>query len=128
MATIVTLTPAQGTVTRVPGQNTTFTATASSNFLNATYTYQWFKGTTPIPGAVSRSYFIDPLMGDNNSIFNVKLSALNGSTVVDQYVSPGAPSTWTLTVAEDVPPYDRLDSGPETGRERFRRLRHLGYI
>lgn len=127
MATNVTLTPAQGTVTRVPGQNTTFTATPSSDF-NATYTYQWFKGTTLIPGAVSQSYFIDPLMGDNNSIFNVKLSALNGSTVVDQYLSPSAPSTWTLRVAEDIPPYDRLDSGPETGRERFRRLRHLGYI
>lgn len=124
MATNVTLTPTQGTVTRVPGQNTTFTATPSSDF-NATYTYQWFKGATPITGANSNAYFIDPLMGDNNTVFNVKLSALNGSTVVDQYVSP---SSWTLTVQEDIPPYDRLDSGKETGRERFRRLRHLGYI
>lgn len=124
MATNVTLTPAQGTITRVPGQNTTFTATPSSNF-NATYTYQWFKGTTPIQGAVSQSYFIDPLMGDNNTVFNVKLSAISGSTVIYTYTSP---SNWTLTVREDVPPYDRLDSGPETGRERFRRLRHLGYI
>jgi len=128
MATIVSLTPATGTVTRVPGQNTTFTATASSNFLNATYTYQWFKGTTPITGATSNAYFIDPLMGDNNTVFNVKLSALNGGTVADTYTSPGAPSTWTLAVQEDVQPYDRLDSGKETGRERFRRLRHLGYI
>lgn len=126
MATIIdTKTPATSPVVRVPGQNTTFTVVPSSDFTGATYTYQWLRGTNPIAGATASSYFIDPLMGDNNTVFNVNLSSLNGSTVVD-IVNTAA--TWTLTVQEDIPPYDRLDSGPETGRERFRRLRHLGYI
>jgi hypothetical protein len=64
------------------------------------------------------------LLTDNSKVFSVSVSALNGSTVVDIIDSFAA----TLTVQEDAPPFDKFDQGKETGRERFRRLRLLGYI
>lgn len=120
----------------VPGQDTTFTAVASSNdvsALSAVYTYQW--GTivsnvsSVVPGATSSTYTFDPLIGDNGRGFFATSTFLSGaggnpSTVVSTITSSPA----FLTVAEDVPPFDQFDAGSETGRERHRRLRHLGYI
>lgn len=120
----------------VPGQDTTFTAQASSNdvpALSARYTYQW--GTivsnvsSVVPGATLSAYTFDPLMGDNGRRFYTMSTFLSGpggnpSTVVRTITSNPA----LLTVAEDVKPFDSYDVGPETGRQRHRRLRHLGYV
>ena len=120
----------------VPGQDTTFAAQASSNdvpALSARYTYQW--GTivsnvsSVVPGATSSTYVFDPLMGDNGRGFYTMSTFLSGpggnpSTVVRTITSNPA----FLTVAEDVKPFDVYDVGTETGRQRHRRLRHLGYV
>ena len=120
----------------VPGQDTTFTALASSNdvpALSARYTYQW--GTivsnvsSVIPGATSSTYVFDPLIGDNGRRFYTMSTFLSGpggnpSTVVRTITSSPA----LLTVAEDAPPFDVYDAGTETGRQRHLRLRHLGYV
>jgi hypothetical protein len=117
----------------VPGQDTTFTSQASSNdvdSLSAAYTYQWYTSgatITQIANAASASYTIDPLIGDNGKGFIVTSTFLSGApaeTFVEMITSDLA----ILTVAEDVAPFDTFDAGPETGRERHRRLRLLGYI
>lgn len=119
----------------VPGQNTTFTVQASSNDvvpLSAAYTYQWYTSGATInaaAGATSSSYTFDPVLANNGLGFFATSSFLSGAG--------GNPSTFVslitsnlaiLTVAEDVPPFDTYDVGPETGRERHLRLRLLGYI
>lgn len=120
-------------LTAVPGQNTTFTAQASSNDvtpLSAAYTYQWYASgaaITAITGATTTSYEIDPLIEDNNKRFFVTAVFLSGSpatTFVQRITSTSA----LLTVAEDVAPFNVYDVGSETGRQRHLRLRLLGYV
>ena len=121
-------------LTAVPGQNSTFTVQASSNDitpLSAAYTYQWFTVTggvsSLITDATSPTYVFDPLIGDSGRRFFAVSNFLSGApatTFVRQITSSAA----TLTVNEDVPPFDVYDQGPETGRERHLRLRLLGYI
>lgn len=123
-------------LTAVPGQNTTFTAVASSDdvpALSARYTYQWSTVvagvSTTIPGATSSTYTFDPLLGDNGRGFYTMSTFFSGaggnpSTLVRTLTSNLA----LLTVAEDVKPFDVYDVGTETGRQRHLRLRHLGYV
>lgn len=117
----------------VPGQNTTFTAQASSNDvipLSAAYTYQWYTSgasLNAIAGATSASFTVDPLITDNGNRYAVTSTLLTGApatTFVQTITSNGA----ILTVAEDVSPFDVYDVGAETGRQRHLRLRLLGYI
>jgi hypothetical protein len=122
MANIVITTQPQS-ITVVPGKDTTFTVVGSADF-NATYGYQWKLGGTPIAGATSNSYFIDPLMTNNGNVFSVSVSALSAGVSLASVNSNNA----TLTVQEDIPPFNVFDKGKETGRERHRRLRLLGYI
>lgn len=122
MANIVITTQPQS-LTAVPGQNSTFTVVPSADF-SATFGYQWELSGTPISGATASSYFIDPLMTDNGKVFSVSVSALSGQVSLASVESNEA----TLTVQEDTPPYDVFDKGTETGRDRHRRLRLLGYI
>jgi hypothetical protein len=105
-------------LTAVPGQDSTFSVTASANFTPVTYTYKWSSGQS------TQSIIIDPLMSDNGNTYSVSVSALSASTVMATISSNVA----TLTVKEDVAPFDTFDQGKETGRERHRRLRHLGYV
>ena len=113
---IITSQPTSRTV--VPGQNTTFTVTASADYTPVTFAYKWSNGPT------TQSFTIDPLIGDNGNTYSVSVSALSADVAVATVTS----NTVTLTVNEDVNPYDDYDRGPETGRERHRRLRLLGYI
>jgi hypothetical protein len=121
----------------VPGQDTTFTVQASSNdvpALSARYTYQWStivgSVTSTIPDATSTSYVFDPLLGNNGNRFVAVATFLSGaggnpSTFVSRVTSNQA----ILTVAEDgTYPFNLFDLGSETGQERHRRLRHLGYV
>jgi hypothetical protein len=129
MATIITSQPVS--LTAVPGQDSTFTVTASTSILPLSaisYAYQWqlssVSSVTNILNAKSRSFTIDPLMADNGKTFCVRVSSLS-SSVLDSFVIS---DVFSLTVKEDVPPFDNHDRGTETGRERHRRLHHLGYI
>jgi hypothetical protein len=117
----------------VPGQNLTFTVQASSNDvtpLSANYTYQWYTSgasVVSIADATAATLDFDPLMENNGlAIFATSdfLSGAPATTFVQRITSTRA----IVTVAEDIPPFDVFDSGPETGRERHRRLRLLGYI
>jgi hypothetical protein len=118
----------------VPGQDTTFTAQASTNdytSLSTAYTYQWFLSSgatrTPIAQETNASYTIDPLMEDNGKVFFVTSTLLTGAPATT-FVQRITSANVFLTVAEDVPPFDVYDLGSETGRERHRRLRLLGYV
>ncbi len=116
-----------------PGQDTTFTVEASSNdvpALSARYTYQWYTSAsngTVTSKVADNSYTFDPLITDNGLAFFATSTFLSGApptTLVRMITSDSA----ILTVTEDVPPFDVYNLGSETGRERHRRLRLLGYI
>lgn len=111
-------------VSVVPGQNTTFSVGVSSDFSPVTYLYQWRVGGVPISGATSSSYFIDPVLTDNNKSFSVLVSGLSAGTVRQTVTSNNA----VLTVTADTGKFAKFARGSESGEERFRRLRNLGYI
>lgn len=128
MASII-FTSQPSSLTAVPGQDSTFNVIASANFSPVSFTYQWNLSAVtgmllPITGATSSSYMFDPLMSDNGKVFVVSVSALSSSNVMATANSNGA----TISVFEDSHPFDVFDLGNETGRERHRRLRHLGYV
>ena len=120
------ISPQPISLTAVPGQDSTFTVGGSASINNVTYAYQWYLSAgvtrTPITGATSTSYTIDPLMEDSGKIFFATVSGTDSST--NMLTSDNA----FLTVIEDVPPFNVYDLGPETGRQRHLRLRHLGYV
>lgn len=124
MATIFTRNLASLSST-IPGRDITFAVTASSNYLpsDVSYRYQWQVNSTNVTGAVFNSYTIDPLMTDNGKKYLCTVVALSNSVIKDTVNSVEV----TLEVHEDVAPFDRFDFGKETGRERHRRMRHLGY-
>jgi hypothetical protein len=105
-------------LTAVPGQDVTFSVTATANFSPVTFAYRWSNAAT------TQSITIDPLMSDNGNTYSVSVSALSAGVLQATTTS----LTATLTVQEDVAPFDVYDLGPETGRERHRRLHLLGYI
>jgi hypothetical protein len=116
-------------VSVVPGQDTTFSVVPSANF-SATYSYQWRLGGVPIAGATSPSYFIDPLIGDNSKSFTVSVSALSAAPQLSATVAMATvvSNAAILTVTEPNYPFSVFEKGKETGVQRFRRLRHLGYV
>jgi len=120
----ITITSFTGSVTAVPGQNTTFSVVASANFTPVTYLYQWRDGSNPIALANSSSYFIDPATTDNNKTFSVLVSGLSAGVL--QQVVTSSPAV--LTVIADESKFSKFARGNESGEERFRRLRNLGYI
>ena len=121
---IITNQPASVTV--VPGQNTTFSVNASADFSPATYAYQWKRGGVNIPAATTSKYFIEPVIGDNQSSFTVSVSALSGTPL--QSVATVNSTTATLSVVADTDIFGKFAIYPESGKERFTRLRHLGYV
>lgn len=128
---INTLTPSAGTtLTNVPfGQDTTFSVVASADFSTATYSYQWRKGGIAISGATNSSYKFDALTA-NLGTYTVSVSALSATssgTFSQATVNSG--NIVLSTVAEDsVKPFDTYDINGESGRERHRRMRLLGYV
>lgn len=123
MANVI-LTSQPTSLTAVPGQNSTFSVVASANFSSATYSYQWKVNTVNISGATSSSYTIDPVIGDNGKLFTVSVSALSGAVAQATVLSNAA----ILTVTAESSPFDKFAVYPETGKERFLRLRNLGYV
>jgi hypothetical protein len=119
-------------VTAVPGQDSTFSVLGSTDYTplsSIDFNYQWYVDDVIITGATSSSYIIDPLIGDSGKEFFATVTVLSGETIpLDTLVVELTSNTATLTVNEDVPPFDVFDLGSETGRERHRRLRLLGYI
>jgi hypothetical protein len=123
MANIV-ITSFTGSVTAVPGQNTTFSVVASANFTPVTYKYQWKVDGSEVSGATNSTYFIDPVLSDNGTTFSVLVSGLSAGVLQDEVESAEA----TLTVVVEEGRFAKFARGSESGEERFRRLRNLGYI
>lgn len=123
MASVI-LTQQPVSLTAVPGQDSSFTVTASADFAVTSYNYQWKVGGVNITGATQRTFKFDPLIGDNGKTFTVSVSALSG--IVSQATILSNPAT--LTVIPESLPFVRFAYGNESGRERFTRLRHLGYV
>jgi hypothetical protein len=107
-------------LTAVPGQDSTFSVTASADFTPVQFGYKWSSGQT------TQSIVIDPLISNNGNTYSVSVSALSGSPLTA--VATVSSNVVTLTVNEDVKPFDTYDVGSETGRQRHLRLRLLGYI
>lgn len=120
MATFIITTQPQS-ASLVNGQDVTLSVELSANYSPASYLFQWSKDSSPITGATSQTYFqAAPVSGT----YSVTVSALSSTDFIGQLTSNNA----VLTVSEDVPPFNSYDIGNETGRERHRRLRLLGYI
>ena len=127
---ITSLTPSPGTLSNIPvGQDTTLSVVASASWLTATYSYTWRKDGTSITGATNSSYQFDALT-ENFGTYTVVVSALSStSTGIEPQASVVSGQIVLSAVIEDpVKPFEVYDVGPESGRERHRRLRHLGYI
>jgi hypothetical protein len=114
------------------GTNTTLSVNLSSDIDNPTYTYQWSVSSTSltnIAGATTASLGIDPNFSDDGNVYTVSVSALSstntGLSAAATAVSTGAR---ILVIDDPVPPFTVLDVWPESGKERQRRLRLLGYI
>ncbi len=130
---ILTAQPASS-LSAVPNQNTTFAVAASASYNIAAYTYQWIRGTSAIAGATDSIYKFEPALADTGLTYSCVVSGLssNGSgSVAQAYVI----STGTeLTVTVDTSIFSNWTPKPgqpnllnESGRERFTRMRHLGY-
>lgn len=120
--------------TVVTGQNTTFTVQGSTsiNPLSAGFTYAWYtsSGATvtnvAAANAGNTSYEIDPQLSQSGLAVFATVNCLSGAPLALQTTLSS--NLAILTVTEDVAPFDVYDVFPETGRERHRRLRLLGYI
>ena len=117
-------------VSVVPGQDTTFSVIPSSSFTPVGYAYQWNVDSTPIQGAQNATYFIDPLIGDTGKTFTVDVSSLSAAPQLSAIVAAATVTSTgaVLTVTEPNYPFNIFEKGNETGVQRFRRLRHLGYV
>lgn len=122
---IITTQPASVAV--VLGQNTTFSVTPSADFASATYAYQWKLNTVNIAGANSSTYFIDPLLADNGKSFTVAVSALSATASGTFSQATVTSNAAVLTVSADNTVFNKWALYPESGKERFLRMRNLGY-
>ena len=128
----VIITSQPSNVSSVVFQNSTFSVEVSSdmnfNGAFAGYYYQWRKGATSISGANGSSYTLDPLLTDNASTFSVLVSALSTTATGVFSQATVTSSNANLAVSADNSPFAHLSSFPESGQERFARLRNLGYV
>jgi hypothetical protein len=116
------------------GQNTTFTVAGSTsiNPLSAGFTYAWFTSSgatvTNVVAAAegNTSYIIDPQLSQNGLGIFATVNCLSGAPLTLQRTLTS--NLAILTVTEDSAPFDTYDVWPESGKERHRRLRLLGYI
>lgn len=140
----VILTSQPTTLSVVPNQNTTLTVVASSDFIPTGYTYQWKRSATAggvigsavnINGATKSSYSFEPALVDNGFKYYCAVAALSTTSAgPNQSVATVNSTGLTLTVAADATTFARWtpkanDPNPlkESGQERFRRMRNLGY-
>jgi len=117
-------------LTAVPLQNITLSVAPSSNFGATSYLYQWKLGGSNILGQTADVYKFDAPSSAGETTYTCAVSGLTGlnSFVYAETTNPGT----ILKVVVDNSIFTRhLPKGAnplnETGRERFLRLRNLGY-
>jgi hypothetical protein len=116
------------------GQNTTFTVAGSTslNPLSAGFTYAWYTSSgatiTNVAAAAENntSYTIDSQLSQSGLGVFATVNCLSGAPLTFQTTLTS--NLAILTVTEDSAPFDTYDVWPESGKERHRRLRLLGYI
>lgn len=140
----VILTSQPTTLSVVPNQNTTLTVVASADFNSTGYTYQWKRSATAggligaavnISGATNPSYSFEPALVDDGFKYYCSVAALSTTSAgPNQSVATVNSTGLTLTVAADATVFARWTPKPndpnplnESGQERFRRMRNLGY-
>jgi hypothetical protein len=134
MATLTLPTQPNATLSVVPNQNTTFVVTASADYNVVSYSYRWEKDDVAIAGATSDVYSFEPALADDGKTFTCVVSGLSATStgnVAQAYIiSTGV----ELTVAADTSIFSNWtpkanDPNPlnESGKERFLRMRNLGY-
>jgi hypothetical protein len=128
MASTIVIQTQPQSVSVIVGQDTTFTVVPSSNFIPSSYAYQWRVGGVAIAGATSSSYSIDPVIGDGNKSFTVSVSALSSTAGGFVSVANVTSNAAVLTVSADAGIFKNFAVYPETGEQRFLRLRNLGYV
>lgn len=118
-----TITP---NLTAVPLQDVTLSVSPSSNFSATSYLYQWRAGGTSIAQATNSVYKFD---ASATTTYSCAVSGLTGNNVL---VYSEVTGNVVVTVKADASIYSRhLPKGAnilnESGEERFRRVRNLGY-
>lgn len=142
-STVILTSQPAATLSVVPNQNTTFTVAASANFNVSSFTYQWKKAAaggaigsaTNISGATNPTYAFEPAAGDNGYAYYCTVNGLSATSTVPTSQASVNSTGLVLTVASDSSVFARHAAGPvdaanpskESGAERFRRIRHLGY-
>ena len=119
------------TVTAVPFQNVTLTVAPSANFSATRYLYQWAQGGVNIGGAINSSYSFHASTTLGHTTFSCAVSGLsgaNGSAIA--HIKPTG--DMIVTVIGDTSIFARhLPKGAnqllESGFERFKRIRNMGY-
>ena len=116
-------------LTAVPYQDVTLTVAPSSNFSASGYLYQWKAGGTNVSGAVASLYKFDAPTSAGDTTYTCAVSGLTGSNV---FVFAKTTGNIVTTVKADTSTFARhIPKGnnilKESGLERFKRIRNMGY-
>lgn len=130
--TVILTTNLPASLSAVPNQNTTLSVVASANFPAAAYTYQWKNNGSNISGATSSSYFFEPSVSATYTCLVSALSSNGSANVAQAYVlSNGVVfsvlSTDTGKFSKWTPKLGQPNLLNESGEERFKRMRNMGY-
>lgn len=132
--TVILTTQPLAQLSAVPYQDTTITVAASANFNVAQYSYQWKRNGTNIAGATNSAYKFEPIVADNNLTYTCVVSGLSATNAGNVAQTSVVSNGFILNVAADKTVFVRWtpkanDPNPlnESGPERFRRMRNMGY-
>jgi hypothetical protein len=134
MPSVILTSQPSSTLSVVPNQNTSFTVAASADFA-ASYVYQWKRGASNISGATSSTYAFEPALADNSLVYTCSVSAMSATSTGTFAQATVVSTGTTLTVTADSSVYSKwvlgavaaVNPSKESGKERFLRMRHLGY-
>lgn len=114
-------------ITAAPLQNVTLSVAPSSNFATSSYLYQWKAGGVDISQATQSVYKFDASVTTTYTCSVSGLSGMNNSFIYSE-LTPNI----VVTVKADTSIFSRhtprgANQLKETGEERYRRIRNMGY-
>lgn len=141
MPTVIFTSKPAAAISVVPNQNTTLTVAASTDVVNSSFKYQWRRtplggSIADIAGATGPTFTFEPSLATyGNASITCRVDAMSatGAGLVSQANASYSPVT-VMTVSADATVFARWtpkanDPNPlnESGPERFRRMRNMGY-